>query len=381
MNPSGSPVDFLAAFFGGVLLSLTPCIYPLLPITIAYIGASSANSKVKGFSLSFIYVTGISITYAALGIAAVWTGTIFGRFSSLPLVRIIAGLIIIFFGISLWDGRGINLPFFKLPVNNRLSPYLSCLILGLTSGLVISPCTAPVLGSILTFVAVKRNFIYGALLLLTFAYGMGMLLILAGTFSSILAKLPKTGRWMKVMSRICAIILILGGIYFVFSGLNYLAPLDLSSKFSMQELSLSGTAYAQEQEAIPAPDFILKDLKGDMVTLSEFQDKKPVILFFWAIGCSICVEELSHLNEMFPTIDSQGIEFLAINVFESENMVRRFFREDPSPFQVLLDSDGYVALSYGVIGVPTFVLINKEGEIVFYHNYFPRQYKEYLSQQ
>jgi len=95
MNITGNPIDFLWVFFAGVLVSFTPCIYPLLPITVAYVGASSANSRIRGFTLSLVYVTGISITYAVLGLAAAVTGAIFGQFSTLPVVRIVAGVVIL----------------------------------------------------------------------------------------------------------------------------------------------------------------------------------------------------------------------------------------------------------------------------------------------
>ncbi len=359
MSLSGSPVDFLLAFSGGVLLSFTPCIYPLLPITIAYIGASSASSKIRAFSLSLIYVTGISITYAILGLAAALTGSIFGRFSSLPLVRIIAGLIIIFFGFTLWTGSGLRLPGLKLPTK-KSTTYLSCFILGIASGLVISPCTAPALGSILIFVATRRNLIYGTLLLLSFAYGMGLLLIIAGTFSSILTVFPKSGQWMRVIKRVCAVILIFVGFHFFISGVNLI--------------------YAQNREiSIAALDFSLRDLDGNEVTLSEFKNKKSVILFFWSTACRLCAGELHRLNQIYPTFIMEDIEVLAINVQESEFWVHRFINRNPVVFKVLLDSFGYVAESYRLIGYPTFILINKRGEIVFYDNYFPKNtYKKFL---
>jgi thiol:disulfide interchange protein DsbD len=361
MNLSGSPLDFLWAFFGGVLVSFTPCVYPLLPITVAYIGAASVDSRIKGFTLSLIYVAGISITYAILGLVAVLTGSIFGQFSSLPLVRIIAGIIIVIFGFALWTDRGFKLPVFKLPLLKKPGNYLSCFILGMASGLVISPCTAPVLGSILVFVATQRNFVYGALLLFSFAYGMGLLLILAGTFSSILAALPKSGRWMEVIRKIYAIILIVAGVYFVFSGGVNLA-------------------YAQEAETIvPKLDFCLKDLNGDIITLSEYKGDKPVVLYFWTTWCVRCVRRLNKLNQFYPSLVSDNIEVLAVNVGESKSKVRRFLKSNPLSFKVLLDEDSSIARSYGLVGVPIFVLVTKAGQVVFKNSDFPRDsYRDYL---
>jgi thiol:disulfide interchange protein DsbD len=353
MSLSGNPIDLLWAFFGGVLVSFTPCIYPLLPITVAYIGASSTESRLKGFSLSMIYVTGVSITYATLGLVAVLTGSIFGRFSSQFPVRIISGLVIIFFGIFLLTGRDLRLPGLKLPIAKKTATYLSCFILGLTSGLVISPCTAPILGSILVFVAAQRNFIYGAALLFSFAFGMGLLLILAGTFSSILVRLPKSGKWMVVIKKSCAIILISIGAFFAISGMVNLV-------------------YAQESKAVDTCfDFELRDLDGNTVTFSEFRDKNSVILFFWTTWCPYCRTELKNLNEIHSRLMTEGIEVLAINIQESELKVKRFLENNPVVFKVLLDLNGEVASSYEIIGVPTFVLINKQCQIAFKDHYLP----------
>ncbi|MGD9014878.1 MAG: cytochrome c biogenesis protein CcdA [Candidatus Omnitrophota bacterium] len=355
MNLSGSPVDFLWVFFAGVLVSFTPCVYPLLPITIAYVGVSSANSKIKGFVLSLIYVTGVSITYTVLGLLAVLTGSIFGQFSTHPVVRIIVGAVIILFGLALFTGRGFRVSLLKLPRFNKSGTYLSCFILGITSGLVVSPCTAPVLGSILIFVATQKNFIYGGLLLFSFAYGMGLLLILAGTFSSILTNLPKSGQWMEVIMKTGAIILIIVGIYFAVSGIFNLA-------------------YAQEQgveTSLSAPDFTISDLDGNKITLSEFKQKQPVVLFFWTTWCPFCLKELINLNQIYADAIFKDTQLLAININESRLKVRRFLERYQLDFKILLDSDARVAYSYGVLGVPTFVLINKQGAVVFKDHFFP----------
>lgn len=376
MNLSGGPFDFLVVFLGGVLMSFTPCIYPILPITVAYIGGSSGNSKIRGLFLSLVYVAGFSTTYAILGLIAVVTGSIFGRFSSHPVVRIIAGLVVILFGVSLWTGRGLRLPVLNLPVKKRPRGYLSCFFLGVTSGFVISPCTAPALGSILTFVALKKNFIYGALILFTFAYGMGLLLILAGTFSSFLTVLPKSGNWMKIIKKVCAVILIIAGVYFVILGSADLAPVD----FFAGRFILTQTAYAQGAGAITDGfDFTLKSLDDREITLSEFRDKKPVILAFWTSWCVYCRQELNTLAKLYPKFQSENIEVLLINVQEPAKKVRRVVQRGSFPFPVLLDLYGHVAQDVRLAGIPFFVLIDKAGKIVFMDHRFPHNgYRQLL---
>jgi cytochrome c-type biogenesis protein len=222
MTLSGGPVDYLFAFLGGILVSFTPCVYPLIPISIGYIGIRASGSKLKGLTLSLVYVTGIAVTYSILGILASLTGTIFGRVSSSPFTYIMVGCIIILFGMSILGLFVIPLPnIVKLPALKKQS-YFSTFLLGLSSGLIASPCLTPVLGTILLYLTTKKNILYGATLLFTFAYGMGFILILAGTFSSLLVNAPKSGKWMLNIKRFSSLILIAMGIYFIYMGLRRL---------------------------------------------------------------------------------------------------------------------------------------------------------------
>ncbi len=220
MNLSGSPFDYLVAFLGGILVSFTPCVYPLIPVSVGYIGIRANNSKLRAFILSLIYVTGIAVTYSILGLLASLTGKIFGTIATHPLTYLIAGVVIIVFGFSLLNMVTISLPnFIKFP-KPKQENYFSTFLLGLSSGLMISPCLTPVLGSILVYLATKKSLLYGMTLLLSFAYGMGIILILSGTLSAVLMNLPKSGKWMLYIKKLCAFILIVMGSYFIFQGLR-----------------------------------------------------------------------------------------------------------------------------------------------------------------
>jgi thiol:disulfide interchange protein DsbD len=220
MNLSGNLLDYFVAFLGGILVSFTPCVYPLIPISASYIGITSCGSRIRGLILSLIYVTGIAITYSALGLIASLTGTIFGSISSHPLAHLLAGGVIILFGLSMLDLFLFPLPNISRRPAFEKKGYFSAFILGLSSGLIISPCLTPVLGSILVYLAAKKDVLYGTTLLFSFAYGMGLILILVGTFSSVLLSFPRAGRWMLHIKRICAFILIGMGIYFVIIALR-----------------------------------------------------------------------------------------------------------------------------------------------------------------
>lgn len=220
MHLSGSSFDFLIAFFAGFLASLTPCVYPLIPISAGYIVGNAQGSKTKGLFLSLFYVAGIAFTYSFLGILAVLTGSIFGKFSSSPLVNLIAGMVILFFGLSMFDLFSFNFSsHLKLPAMKKGS-YFSALLLGLVSGLMISPCLTPILGAILAYLSTTKNIFYGGFLLLSFSYGMGLIFILVGTFGAGITGLSGSGKWMVIIKKFCAAIIVLAGVYFIFTAIR-----------------------------------------------------------------------------------------------------------------------------------------------------------------
>jgi len=222
MQLSGTLFDYLIVFLGGITLSLTPCVYPLIPITTGYIGLNARGSKLKGFIMSFTYVSGIAVTYAALGLLAALTGKLFGRISAHPVTLIVVGAVFIVFGLSMLEIFTVYFPTIKRLEKIKGHGYHSIFLLGLFSGLVASPCVAPALGAILVFIATTRNIIHGTGLLLVFGYGMGLLLVLAGTFSTVLLHLPKSGKWMMYVERACAAVLMVTGSIFVINGIRRL---------------------------------------------------------------------------------------------------------------------------------------------------------------
>ena len=220
MNLSGGPLDYLIVFFGGVLLSFTPCVYPLIPISAAYIGVTAATSKVKGLTLSLSYMAGMALTYSFLGLLACLTGRIFGSLSALPATRLVAGIIILGFGISMLDL--INIPlltFIKLP-HLKKGSHISTFVVGVVSGLMIGPCTTPMLGSILVYLTSKKSLFYGTTLLFTFACGMGLLLVVVGMFSSLALRLPKSGHWLVIIKRIGACVVMGMGVVLIINSVR-----------------------------------------------------------------------------------------------------------------------------------------------------------------
>jgi len=213
---SGSLLAYLAAFGGGVMASLTPCIYPLIPVTAAYIGSRSVASKGRGFILSLAYVVGIAGTYAVLGSVAALTGKLFGQLATHPLTYIAVANILILLALSMFEVFEFPLPqFLARPGSARPAGVGGAFTVGLVAGLVVSPCTAPLFGALLLFVASRRNVIFGMSLLFTFALGMGSILVAVGTFSGLIVRLPRSGRWLVTVKRVFACLMLLSGEYFL----------------------------------------------------------------------------------------------------------------------------------------------------------------------
>lgn len=207
-------MSFVASFLGGVLAGLTPCVYPLIPITASVIGGRNlGGSKLKGLVLSLIYVTGVAVTYAALGMIAALTGRFFGEISTNPWAYIVVANIIIILGLAMLDV--FTIPMFVPKSSSERGGVLSVFVMGVASGFVAGPCTAPVLGVLLTYVATTQDVALGAGLLFVFAYGMSFLLIAVGTFSGVMASLPQSGEWMVKVKKGLGFVMILLGEYFL----------------------------------------------------------------------------------------------------------------------------------------------------------------------
>jgi len=221
----GAPlVAYIAVFIGGVAVSFTPCVYPILPITISYIGAASAGSRGRGFLLSLFYVFGMAFTYAILGAVAALTGSLFGRISSSPATHFIVGNICILLGLSMMGVFELPIPGFlrSQKTSARGKGIVPSFLVGMASGLVVGPCVAAPLGVVLAYVATKQNLFFGMTLLFVFALGMGVLLIVIGTFTGLLTSLPRAGNWLNGIKKIFGVILILIGEYFLITAGKFL---------------------------------------------------------------------------------------------------------------------------------------------------------------
>ena len=215
MHLTGSFLDYLIVFWAGVLVSFTPCVYPVMPMTASFIaGMNVSGSRWMGFFLSLIYVLGMAITYCTLGLIAALGGHVFGSFQNQPATYIVIGIFFVLFGLAMLEL--IRLPMLGIDFRHRLKPknFWMVIVFGMATGLAVGACTAPILGSLLVYVAKKQNVFHGASLLFVFSYGVGASLILVGTFSGLLGSLPRSGFWMVRVKQICGVFLLLAAVYF-----------------------------------------------------------------------------------------------------------------------------------------------------------------------
>lgn len=195
---SGILGPLLTAFIGGFLTSLTPCVYPLIPITLAVFGARGDQSRLRACALSITYVLGIAFTYTGLGILSARAGNVFG--SSLGSPYVVFPLVLIFILLALYtlgivEGKFIA----KLQTRaNRVggTGFVGAFTMGVVSGGVAAPCVGPSLLAILAVAAHSQHVGWAAALLFTYSLGLGVLFVLLGTFSGLIDRLPKSGNWL-----------------------------------------------------------------------------------------------------------------------------------------------------------------------------------------
>lgn len=199
-------------YLGGLLLALTPCVYPMIPVTVGYFGAQSGQRRSKVVSLAAAYVLGLATTYAALGAIAATTGGALGSALQSPAVLVgIAGLLVLL-ALSMFGLYELRPPRFIQDRSSGRSGIGGALLMGLVFGIVAAPCAGPFVLGLTLFAAKTGSPLIGFAMFFILAMGMGTPLFLLATFS---AKLPVPGRWMVVAERIGGFALLGAAVYFV----------------------------------------------------------------------------------------------------------------------------------------------------------------------
>jgi len=371
-----------AAFVGGLLVSLTPCVYPMIAITVSVFGANQAKSRLQAAGLSSVFVLGIAVMFTALGVGAALSGAIFGKFLSNPYV--VGGLAILFLAMaaSMFGAFEMALP---SSLNNRLATvggigFGGAFVLGLVSALVAAPCTGPVLTGILVWIAASHRVVLGTGVMFTFACGLGVPFFLVGTFA---VSLPKGGSWMLGVKWIFGVVLAVVALYFlrnVIGPLQHLArpgnafaivcagllavSIVLASRHVASEkrgakhperskpyklasipLGITGAFLLVSWVQLPKAqlEWLTSEAEGTKIASNEH---RPLIVDFGAEWCAACKELTTH-TFADDGVRSEAGRFVAVRVDATDD-------DDP---QVNSIKD-----KYKVVGLPTVVVMDSGGQ-------------------
>jgi cytochrome c-type biogenesis protein len=205
---ANSPLSAIPLLFlGGLLTSLTPCVYPMIPITVALVGQESLGAKASKWRpllLTLSYVVGLAMVYAILGVIAGMSGTIFGSISSNPWLYFLQANVLLLAGLFMLDVFTFTLPTSTLEWASRVGSgghYGGAFAMGSVSGLVAAPCGAPVMAAVLTWVTRTQSAVLGFIYLFVFSLGMCAVLVLVGVSSGSVSKMPRAGAWMLRVKR------------------------------------------------------------------------------------------------------------------------------------------------------------------------------------
>ncbi len=223
---------FGALFVAGLATSLTPCVYPMIPITAGILAGAPTHRRTdapgnaaapwrRRVGLTLTYALGLALLYALLGLLAGLTGSLFGTVSASPWARFAVGNLLIVFGLALLDVFPVEAPQRLVAWAGRFAggSYAGVFAMGATSGIVAAPCGAPAFAAVLTWVGTTRSALLGFAYLFVFSLGMTALLVVVGLFSGTVAALPRAGRWMTWVKHLAGVVLLaMAEYYFVQMG-------------------------------------------------------------------------------------------------------------------------------------------------------------------
>lgn len=208
------PLLIVTVFIAGLALNLTPCVYPLIPITVGYF-AQQAEQRTGGtFGLALVYVLGMSATYSVLGVTAALTGQLFGTALQSPLVVGVIVAVLLALAASMFGLWELRVPAWAMRASGGRSGVVGALLMGFMVGIVAAPCIGPFVLGLLTFVGQRGDPVLGFVLFFTLAMGLGLPYLVLGTFTGAVNKLPASGPWMIGIRKVFGVLLIALAAYF-----------------------------------------------------------------------------------------------------------------------------------------------------------------------
>jgi len=365
----------------GLLMSLTPCIYPMIPITVGILQSQGSSSMTRNFLLASCYTLGIATMFALLGLLAASTGQMFGAIMANPIVILCIVVLLAYLAFSMLGFYEMYVPRFMVGNSNQVkngSPF-SVFLFGFISGSVASPCLSPGLILLLTIVTTMKSKLLGFMLLFSFGIGLSLPLLIVGTFSSALNTLPQAGMWMVEVKKLFGIMLIGMCFYFLnmimpwymlvllitictlLAGLFYLYHAQKSSGFVRRMNSLFGMILIAITIILCAESY-----KAFML-----RDQCPVSNDIWVTEYGCAREKAIALNR--PLLMKVGGPCCSMctaidNKQFTNNRVRSTLKQSFVPIKIngaLINDDvAYIKQHYTIHGFPTILIIDPRSETV-----------------
>jgi thiol:disulfide interchange protein DsbD len=272
LRERGWTLAFIAIFFGGLALNLTPCVYPMMAVTISYFGGAQKNDGSPAFPRALAYFFGIVLTYSALGLVAASTGALFGAWLQNPIVLGFVAVVILALALSMFGLYELRPPQFLMQKATHLSSkagFVGVFFLGAVVGIIAAPCIGPFVVALLAFVGQRGDPWLGWWLFFAMAVGLGAPYLILGTFSGLLRKLPKSGTWMIWVERALGVALVLVAVWIA-------KPIWATSAPKLQADGIAWEPFSVEklQQATAKKQHVIVDFYADWCIPCHEMDKK-----------------------------------------------------------------------------------------------------------